>query len=158
MEKEKPRYQPKQKSPTQVEEPMVVYGGHTEPMSFLATLHPEQVKERPLPGGALADIQRQTSLSAQVMADVIGVGKSKYYDLLKLADLGAKNIDALADFANLWEAGLQAFDDKREHLLEWLHTYNENLGGIRPVELLGSRMGRRALEKSFLRIEHSVYG
>ena len=97
-------------------------------------------------------------MSAQAIAGVVGVSKSKYYELAQLKDLGFKNIDALADFATLWQKGIEAFDGDKDLLNEWLEMRNENLGNIKPIELLSSRIGRRDLEKAFLRIEYSTYG
>ena len=109
-------------------------------------------------GEKLLEVQEQTSLGAQELAGIVGVSKSKYYELLQLKDIGTKSIDALADFAALWQKGVDAFDDDTSLLNEWLFTRNINLGNIKPVELLSSRLGRRELEKAFLRIEYSTYG
>lgn len=111
-----------------------------------------------VPGKSLFEIQRQTSLSAENIAGIVGVSKSKYYELLQLDDIGSKNIDALADFATLWNKGMIAFEDDVNLLNEWLKSRNESLGNVRPIELLTSRLGRRELEKAFLRVEYSVYG
>ncbi len=117
-----------------------------------------EVSDARLPGKKLQEVQEQTSLSAQDMAGIMGVSKSKYYELLQLATLSEKAVVALADFAALWQKGLDAFDGEVELLNEWLARRNTNLGNVRPKELLSSRLGRRELEKAFLRIEHSTYG
>lgn len=141
---------------TKAKEPMVAYRAPL--LSVLNGLSYNDLDTMHLPGSSLVEIQQQTALSAQTIASIVGVSKSKFYDLVRLDDLGAKNIDALADFAALWQKGLDAFDDDIELLNEWLETRNLNLGSIRPIELLSTRMGRRELEKAFLRIEYSTYG
>ena len=156
MKNKKDIYSSKDTKPSQTNEPAVAYNNHV--LQVLNGLSYADINNIHLSGEALTDIQEQTLLNAQALASVVGVGKSKFYDLVKTDDLGAKNIDALADFAALWQKGLDAFDGNTELLNEWLETRNLNLGGTKPIELLSSRMGRRELEKAFLRIEYSTYG
>lgn len=139
-----------------VEEPMLAYG--VSLLGLLYGLNFNQIDETHLSGKSLVEIQHQTSLSSQDIAGVMGVSKSKYYELLQVGDLGSKNIDALVDFAMLWKKGLNAFDDNQDLLNEWLVARNANLGNIKPISLLSSRLGRRELEKAFSRIEYSTYG
>ncbi len=139
-----------------VEEPMVAYG-----VSLLALLYGlsfSSLEETQLPGSSIVELQKQTKLSPQDMAGVVGVSKSKYYELVQLNDIGTKNLDALVDFATLWNKGLVAFDNDDDMLSEWITSRNSNLGNIKPVELLSTRVGRRELEKAFNRIEYSTYG
>lgn len=140
---------------SQIDDPIIGYG--VPLLHVLNGLTYNDIDTTHMPGKSLVEIQEQTSLSAQVIANVIGVSKSKFYDLIHLDDLGAKNIDALADFAALWQKGLSAFDGDKDLLNEWLETRNTNLGD-KPINFLSSRMGRRELEKAFLRIEFSTYG
>jgi uncharacterized protein (DUF2384 family) len=144
------------KKGSKAQEPIVAYS--TPLLSVLNGLSYQDIDTMHLSGSSLVDIQNQTLLSPRVISSIVGVSKSKYYDLIHLDDLGAKNIDALADFAALWQKGLDAFDGDVALLNEWLETRNSNLGDISPVELLSSRLGRRELEKAFLRIEYSTYG
>ncbi|RLD23726.1 MAG: hypothetical protein DRI71_04595 [Bacteroidetes bacterium] len=118
----------------------------------------EDIEKINLPGKSLTTIQQQTSLGAMDLAQVMGVSKSTYYNLLDEETLDSETIDAMVDFAVLWQKGLEAFDEDASLLNEWLETRNTNLGGIKPIELLATRVGRRALEKAFLRIEYSTYG
>lgn len=145
----------KDRQPSMVNEPAVLYGS---PLVLLAGLQPTEIAEMELSGESLAHIAEETGLQPQDMADLLGIGKSKYYDLLKLSQLDVRTIDALADFAQLWKLGLEAFDGDKAHLQAWLDRPNENLGGMPPLSLLGSRVGRRLLEKALLRIEYSLYG
>lgn len=148
-------YKNKTSEPLVVNEPMMAY---LPLFASLATMDIHQVDEARLSGSALLMIQEQTSLTAQDIANILGVSKSKYYDLLQLKVIGAKHTDALADFSALWQIGLDAFDGSLEQLTAWLHVRNTNLGYVKPIELLFSRVGRRSLEQAFLRIEYSIYG
>ena len=141
-------------------EPLVAYQATMVglPLAVLTSMSVHDIERSKLSGQTLVDVQKQTSLSANAMAGVVGVSKSKYYDLIRLEKLGTKNIDALADFATLWQKGIDAFDGKKDYLNEWLEMRNENLGNMKPIELLNTRIGRRELENAFLRIEHSTYG
>lgn len=142
-----------------LEEPMVSYEATMSlPLSMLTDMSVRDIEKARLSGNVLSDIQKQTSLSANAIAGIVGVSKSKYYDMIRLKDLGFKNIDALADFAALWQKGMDAFDGNKSLLNEWLEMRNQNLGNIKPIELLSSRIGRRELENAFLRIEYSIYG
>ncbi len=143
-------------STNKVEEPMVAYG--VSLLGLLCGLNFSSLEETHLPGSSIVELQKQTKLSPQDMAGVVGVSKSKYYELVQLNDIGTKNLDALVDFATLWKKGLIAFDDDDEMLSEWMTSRNSNLGNIKPVELLSTRVGRRELEKAFNRIEYSTYG
>jgi len=139
-----------------VNEPKGAYG--VPLLGLLYGLNFTDINSTQLSGQSLVELQKQTSLSAQYIAGVVGVSKSKYYELVQLPNIGTKNIDALADFAMLWQKGLAAFDEDKELLNEWLFSRNTNLGSIQPIELLSSRLGRRELEKAFNRIEYSTYG
>jgi hypothetical protein len=141
---------------SKVEEPMIAGC-----IPFLTTLNRmsfDELEKARFSGDKLIEVQEETSLEAQDVAGILGVSMSKYYKLLRLDDIGYKSIDALADFATLWQKGIDAFDDNSALLNEWLETRNVNLGHFKPIELLSSRVGRRALEKAFLRIEYSTYG
>jgi uncharacterized protein (DUF2384 family) len=144
------------KTINKVEEPMVAYG--VSLLGLLYGLNFSSLEEMHLPGSSIVELQKQTKLSPQDMAGVVGVSKSKYYELVQLKDIGTKNLDALVDFATLWKKGLTAFDNDDEMLSEWMTSRNSNLGNIKPVELLSTRVGRRELEKAFNRIEYSTYG
>ncbi|MFY0601329.1 MAG: DUF2384 domain-containing protein [Cyclobacteriaceae bacterium] len=142
----------------EVQEPMAAYLAPSTQINILSGMSAADLGDTHLTGQALTKIQKETALSPKALADVVGVSKSKYYDLLKVEELSLKNVDALADFATIWQKGLEAFDGNQSHLNEWLETRNENLGGIPPIDLLSTRIGRRELEKAFYRIEHSTYG
>jgi len=149
------KYSTNKKEP-RVKEPMVL--GRMPLLSILYDMSFVDVTSSKFAGKKLLEVQEQTSLKAQELAGVLGVSKSKYYELLQMENIGSKNLDALADFATLWLKGVEAFDNNIELLNEWLETRNINLGNIKPLELLSSRVGRRELEKAFLRIEYSTYG
>jgi uncharacterized protein (DUF2384 family) len=153
--KKRKKYSAKEKS-SKVKEPLVL--SSLPLLSVLYNMSFHEVSDAHLSGEKLLEVQEQTSLGAQELAGIVGVSKSKYYELLQMDDIGPKNIDALADFAALWQKGVGAFDDDTALLNEWLETRNINLGNIKPRELLSSRVGRRELEKAFFRIEYSTYG
>ncbi len=141
---------------SKVSEPMMSYKASL--LSVLIGMSYHDISDKYLPGQSLIDIQDQTCLSAQDIAGIVGVSKSKYYELVQLDRLGSKHLDALADFAMLWQKGLDAFDEDTALLNEWLTLRNTNLGNIKPLELLTTRTGRRTLEGAFQRIEYSTYG
>ena len=155
MKKEK-KYTPQNVAKTKAKEPMVAFQAPL--MSALTRMSYRDIHEMRLSGQSLVDVQKQTSLSAEDIAGIVGVSKSKYYELVQMEDLSSKNIDALADFATFWQKGIDAFDGDDSLLYEWMQVRNDNLGNIKPVELLSSRVGRRELEKAFHRIEFSTYG
>ncbi|TRX60878.1 DUF2384 domain-containing protein [Fulvivirga sp. M361] len=145
-------------SVSKASEPPVPYTSAIAPSTYLHKVSSYNLNKAQLPGKALLALQEETSLPPGIFADILGISKSKYYDLVKMNNLDTKNIDALADFIALWNKGVEAFDGDKSLLKQWMSTPNENLGGIAPISLLASRLGRRELERAFLRIEHSIYG
>lgn len=137
-------------------EPAVAYG--LPAFQDLAGWSRIDVEGAHLSGRAVAHLQEQMFLTSQALSDVMGISKSKYYELLKQPSIDASTVDALVDFSVTWQKGLDAFDGDWDLFMQWLSTQNENLGGIEPVSLINSRLGRRELEKAFARIEYSIYG
>ena len=117
-----------------------------------------ELRDLAVVGSFLELLQKATQIKAEIMADIIGVSKSKYYRLLKAETLDSNAIDALASFTKLWHYGLLVFDKDLISFKAWLNTRNENMGGIMPLQLLQSENGRREVEKALDRIEYSVYG
>ncbi len=117
-----------------------------------------ELRDMSVVGSFLELLQKATEIRAEVMADIIGVSKSTYYRLLKDDTLDSHAVDAVASFTKLWHYGLLVFDKDVVSFKAWLHTQNENLGGIKPLDLMQSENGRREAEKALDRIEYSVYG
>lgn len=109
-------------------------------------------------GDIIEQLSKETGISLQVLANILGISKSKIYELTKLKQLDENTIDALADFSCLWKVGLEAFDGNLNNYKLWLDTINPNLGQQKPIVFFQSRLGRRSLEKAFQRIEYSLYG
>jgi putative toxin-antitoxin system antitoxin component (TIGR02293 family) len=155
MKKENSAY-PKKAVSDKAAEPAISYD-QAPGMTMLSQLSPHQIFLQQLEGNLLVKVQEETSLSAQELAAVMGISKTKYYDMQK-ETLDPRSIDTLADFAQLWKLGMEAFDGQLAQLQEWFHTRNKNLGNVKPITLLATRLGRRALEKAFQRIEYGLYG
>ena len=110
MKKSK-KYSTKNKS-SKVKEPMVLSG-----VALLSALHNMSVNEisdTQFSGENLLELQKQTSLTAQDVAGIVGVSKSKYYELLQMENIGSKIVDALADFAALWQMVVCLFNALRK--------------------------------------------
>ena len=118
----------------------------------------QQLLNLHIKGRFIEQLQEFSQLSADELADIIGISRSKYYRLIKEAQLGIESIDSLSTFLKLWNKGVIAFDGNDANFREWLHSNNHSLGGIRPIELLKTETGRREIERAIDRIEYSVYG
>lgn len=140
-----------------VSEPAVRYSSGNYGIENFLHISYNSVDSGSFSGNTLDKLLKETGLPVQALAGVLSVSKSKYYDLSKMDQLDTRSVDALADFAILWQKGLEAFDGEQELLREWLSIKNVGLGNVRPMELLSSRLGRRELEKAFARIEYSTY-
>ena len=149
------------------EEPAVAYSAGTSCMSLqhffeyymqLVKSTAMELRDLSVVGSFLELLQKATEIRGEVMADIIGVSKSTYYRLLKDDTLDSHAVDAVASFSKLWHYGLLVFDKDVVSFKAWLHTQNENLGSIKPLQLLQSENGRREVEKALDRIEYSVYG
>lgn len=139
------------------EEPAIAY--HDFPtIERLSELSAIDASAYSYSGEIIEHLSQETGISLLVLANIIGISKSKIYDLAKLKQLDEKTIDALADFACLWKVGLEAFDGNLERYKIWLDTLNPNLGQHKPIVFFQSRLGRRSLEKAFQRIEYGLYG
>ncbi len=101
----------------------------------------------------------ETGLTKDALASVLGISRSKLYNLLKDGEsLEPKYKPTFVMTVKLWEKGLTAFDGDKQSFEMWLKLPNTNLGNIAPFELLSNEPGRRELEKALDRIEFSVYG
>ena len=150
------KYTSKNTESNKANEPMIAYGQSYYALLINMSVH--DIAGTNLSGEVILQLQKHTNLSPVVMAGILGVSKSRYYELVASPTLDSKIIDALVDFTVLWKDGIDAFDGDALLLQEWLLIRNQNLGNIKPVDLLTTRVGRRELEKAFLRIEYSVYG
>ncbi|MEM6642038.1 MAG: antitoxin Xre/MbcA/ParS toxin-binding domain-containing protein [Bacteroidota bacterium] len=147
----------KEEEPNKLAEPIVPYLARTSTMIDLSMVAAKDLESKKYNGKLLNRVQEETGLSLQDLASILGASKSKFYEMLKNQRLDVKSVDALADLASLWNHGLKALNDKST-LINWLQTPNPNLGGIKPHELLFTRVGRRELTDAFNRIEFSIYG
>jgi len=101
----------------------------------------------------------ETGLSKDSLAAVLGISRSKLYNILKDGEsLEPKYKPTFVMTIKLWEKGITAFDGDKHAFETWMKVQNTNLGGICPFELLSNEPGRRELEKALDRIEFSVYG
>jgi len=65
--------------------------------------------------------------------------------------------DNLVSLMRIMEKGIRAFESE-ENFKEWLVSKIENLGRLRPIDLLSLETGRREVEEAIDRIEYGVYG
>ena len=124
----------------------------------LSRIKPIEVGSSQLTGDIISDFQEETGLETGLMMKALGMKKSYFYAIRQGGSLKDREKDALIAISQILEKGKGVFDGSEEDLQSFLHTPNENLGNIRPVELLETEIGRKELNKALDRIDYGIYG
>lgn len=69
----------------------------------------------------------------------------------------AKLAEPMVAMSEIYAIGLQAFDDDKERLIEWLHEKNPYFNGKTPVEILDTHKGRELVRLELIRIEYGGF-
>jgi putative toxin-antitoxin system antitoxin component (TIGR02293 family) len=95
-------------------------------------------------------------LSASEVYDLVGSRRSLTRKKREDRALSAVESDRLTRVARVIGRAEEALGD-RDSAYRWLRKPNRALGGRRPLDLLASDVGARAVEQTLGRIEHGVY-
>ena len=106
---------------------------------------------------ALRALQQRLRFSNKEISAVLGVSEStlarrEQSNKALTLDEGEKTIQLSAVLAK----GLEVFEDE-DDFHHWLSTRNVALGGIRPLELLSSAIGREQVQEILGRIQYGIY-
>ncbi|MDH5718920.1 MAG: MbcA/ParS/Xre antitoxin family protein [Spirochaetia bacterium] len=76
--------------------------------------------------------------------------KSKYNFDIKISE-------PLIEIGEIYSLGLQAFDDDKKRLNEWLKAENAYFNGHKPIDIMDTHKGRDLIKSELLRIEYSEF-
>lgn len=115
------------------------------------------IRENPLRKRNAINISGKLGLRQKDTADLLGMS-FRTYQRKKLTDeispVAAENMIKLAE---LYEVGLNAFDQDIQSLIVWLNSPVAGLNNEKPIGLLSSAMGIELVKDELLRIEYGIY-
>lgn len=107
------------------------------------------------PARAVDELIESGLVEAAVMYEIVVPRRTLADRKQKKKPLSPEQSDRLARVLRIYTRAAEAIGDVTR-ASRWLHKDNRALGGRRPIELLGSDAGARAVEKVLGRIEHGV--
>lgn len=115
------------------------------------------IRQRPLKKRHVLFITSKLGLQQKDTAELIGVSVRTYQRQKATASITHAASENVVKLAELYEAGLTAFDDDSESFINWLNTSIPSLNNEKPIELLSSNLGIDLVREELLRIEYGVY-
>ena len=160
-----------EKSPNKVEEPMGAYYSLGSTFNSILQIlggfdvFRQKIKnnfdfirlsKEGLPIGALTSLQQKMRFTNKEFSHVMGMSESTLIRRYKTGQILDKSEAQNAiQIASIWAKGLEVFEpDDFKH---WLDTKNQALGGLKPVNLLDTPLGREQIKDLLLRIEWGIY-
>ena len=110
-----------------------------------------------LPYAALEAIARRYAVPVARVAHVLGIPDRTLARRKKERRLSAEESDRLVRMARVAAVADDVLETP-EIASTWLQTPNGALGGIAPLDLLGTDLGAEQVETTLIRIDHGVYG
>lgn len=107
------------------------------------------------PTRAFDDVISSGLLEPQVMYEIVVSRRTLADRKQKAKPLSPEQSDRLARVLRVYARAEEAIGDV-SRASRWLHKENRALGGKRPVDLLGTDAGTRAVERVLGRIEHGI--
>lgn len=108
------------------------------------------------PAQAVDEILAAGMIEPRIMYEIVVPRRTLAHRKQKEQPLTPEQSDRLARVLRIFARAQEALGDLAR-ASRWLHKENRALQGRRPVELLGSDAGTRAVEKVLGRIEHGVF-
>jgi len=113
--------------------------------------------QRGLPYRAFERLQRNTSLSVDLLIDLINIPRRTLTRRKTDGRFGSNESDRLLRAARLFGKVLQLFEGDRDAAVEWLTTAQTALGGGVPLDLARTELGVQEVERLVGRLEHGVF-
>jgi putative toxin-antitoxin system antitoxin component (TIGR02293 family) len=107
------------------------------------------------PTTAVDDVIGSGLVEASVIYEIVVPRRTLADRKLKQKPLSPEQSDRLVRVLRIYARAEEAIGDV-SRAYRWLHRANRALEGMRPIDLLGSDAGTRAVEKVLGRIEHGV--
>jgi len=100
-----------------------------------------------------------SKLSLQTWASILPISKRTLQRELEkeksIVDI--KVSEPLIEIGELYSLGLEAFDDNKDRLNEWLKSENAYFNGRTPLEIMDTHKGRDLVKSELIRIEYSEF-
>jgi putative toxin-antitoxin system antitoxin component (TIGR02293 family) len=121
-----------------------------EPLGIVASVR------KGLPYTALLRLQRNTGMSAAVLADIAQIPARTLARRKQHGKLDPDESDRLVRVARVFGRALELFEGDVSVARDWLSTSQIALGGRAPLELAKTDVGAREVENLVGRLEHGI--
>jgi putative toxin-antitoxin system antitoxin component (TIGR02293 family) len=111
--------------------------------------------EKGLPVKAVTDLMADKVVSMADLAQVVAPRRTLDRRLKANAPLSPEESDRLATFASVLAEATRLFGS-RSDAMRWLSGPKRAFDGERPIDLLRTRAGARAVEEFFIRASHGM--
>lgn len=88
---------------------------------------------------------------------MIGVSVRTYQRQKRTANISYAASENVLKLAELYEIGLNAFDNNEESFANWLNSPVPAINNEKPIGLLSSNLGIDLVKEELLRIEYGIY-
>jgi uncharacterized protein (DUF2384 family) len=102
---------------------------------------------------------RYTGLPLDIWAKILPVSKRTLQRELNREKhfFEASLAEPFIEVGEIYAIGMQAFDNNKDRLNEWLMTQNPYFEGKTPIEIMNTHKGRDLIKLELTRIEHSEF-
>jgi putative toxin-antitoxin system antitoxin component (TIGR02293 family) len=115
------------------------------------------IRQRPLKKRHVIFISFKLRLQQKDTAELIGVSVRTYQRQKRTANITNAASENIIKLAELYETGLNTFDNDEGSFHAWLNASVPALNNERPIDLLSSNLGIDLVRDELLRIEHGIY-
>jgi len=115
------------------------------------------IRERPLKKKHVAYISFKLGLQQKESAELIGVSVRTYQRQKSTTPITKAASENILKLAELFQLGLNAFDNDEKGLVSWLNSPIPALSNEIPIHMLSSSLGIDLVKEELLRIEYGIY-
>ena len=102
-------------------------------------------------------VQKRLNLSNKQFSEMLNLSESTFQRRIKNQSLlSTVESEKVVDFSKIIAKGVDVFEDERD-FKTWLESPILALGNRRPLDLLGSSIGREEVLNILFRIEHGIF-
>lgn len=112
---------------------------------------------RGLAYSAFEKLQQATDLTAQQIAEALGIPSRTLHRRKEEGRLESDESDKLVRLSRLYGRTLELFEGDRVEARHWLASPRPALGGSSPLSMAGTEVGAREVEALIGRLEHGVF-
>ena len=122
--------------------------------SFLSII---EITEKGFPISVAQRVQKRLNLSNKQFSEMLNLSESTFQRRIKNQSLlSAGGSEKVVDFSKIIAKGVDVFEDELD-FKTWLESPVLALGNKKPLDLLGSSIGREEVLNVLFRIEHGIF-